>query len=63
MSKIFTGETLVKLSLVLSFFACYTWAYQAMARDEKALERLYVQRFEMTERIISASLIDGPASN
>ena len=55
MSKIFTGETLVKLTLIFSFFACYTWVYQAMSRDEKVLEKLYVQRFDRMEQISTAS--------
>ena len=63
MSKIFTSEILVKLTLIFSFFACYTWVYQAMARDEKTLERLYAQRFEMAERMSTASLADKPPSD
>ena len=63
MSRIFNGETLVKLTLIFSFFACYTWVYHTMTRDEKNLEQLYTHRLQMIERNSGISYAAEPTSD
>ena len=50
MSKVLNGEVIMKLTVILSFFVCYSWFYQAMTKDEKSLERMYTQRLATLEK-------------
>lgn len=50
MTRILSGETLAKLTIVFCFLVSYVWMYQTMTRDEHFFERFSAKRFEMLEK-------------
>ncbi len=58
MSKVLSGETLIKLAVVLSFFVCYGLVYRAMVKDEKFL----AQKFASSDALHQTERIENPAT-
>ena len=54
MLRVLNGDLIIKLAIVFSFFAGYSWVYQTMVKDEKVFERRYAQRFEQMEKLSQA---------